>query len=625
MNFLRYLIIALTALILTSLGAFAATNESIRLGYFKDPTHLVQVDAVATQQFTPIANDFALGFTHDTVWLKIEIDASQEPGQRFLVVRPPRLERIELFTLDRQGRGFVEVALRPENLDLDNVFYDAFKRNVFDLYPYRDSNIFYLKIDTDNSLNGRISLLSRENIESHRTNEGFLLGGVIFGLTPFLLIFAALALYKKLPVYRVYFFSLLTTTLLYLAVYGFDWAKLLFKSDIALDHQIGLLGVINICFSYAFLCYVCEILGAPRRQISVIKVALLGCLVASPIYLWLDKQYVLEAFYAFTLTLTLVIVYFIVRYFNKRNLFQWLIALLFLIICFGAAKAFMSLLGIISSSDNIFVSQTIRILTVPFAFLVLVGYYEMENNKYVFNLTLEKTLLEQYKRKELEKRKIYESFVAMLVHEIKTPLAVIQIAASSLSRHLAENIAEANRINNIKKSVTEINQIFNKCIQVLDIENGSIALEPSEFSIDFLGEDIKRAVSNEKLKLTMRSRIKINTDFVLLKTVLINLISNALKYGHEDKEVALDIVGISTPEGYWVRFTVTNAIGSIGAPDIQKIFTRYYRAESAKKFTGSGLGLWLSQELAKILGGVITVECDDSVRFSFSIQGMPNA
>ena len=80
MNFLRYFFTALAALTLTSLGAFAATNESIRLGYFKDPTHLVQVDAVATQQFTPIANDFALGFTHDTVWLRIEIDASQEPG-----------------------------------------------------------------------------------------------------------------------------------------------------------------------------------------------------------------------------------------------------------------------------------------------------------------------------------------------------------------------------------------------------------------------------------------------------------------------------------------------------------------------------------------------------------------
>jgi signal transduction histidine kinase len=624
LNFLRYLFAALTALFLTCSSAFAATNEPIRLGYFKDPTHQVQVDGAAAHLFTPIANDFALGFTHDTVWLRIEIDATQESGQRFLVVRPPRLERIELFTPKEQGSGFIKVAWTPERQHLGNVFYDAFKRNVFDLYPYRDSNIFYLKIDTDNSLNGGISLLSRENIESHRTNEGFLLGGVIFGLTPFLLIFLALALYKKLPVYRVYFFALLTTTLLYLAVYGFDWAKLLFKSDIAMDHQIGFLGLLNICFSYAFLCYVCEILGAPRRQISVIKVALLACLVASPAYFWLDKQYVLEAFYACTLTLTLFIVYLIVRHFNKKDFLQWLIALLFLIICFGAAKVFMSLLGIISSSDNIFVSQTIRIVTIPFALLVLVGYYEMENNKYVLNLVLERTLSEQHKKSESERRKIYESFIAMLVHEIKTPLAVIQIAASSLSRHLIGNTAETNRINNIKKSVTEINQIFNKCIQVVDIENGSIAIEPSEFSIDFLGEDIKRTISNDKLKCTIHSRMKINTDFVLLKTVLINLISNALKYGHEDKDVGLDVSVISTTEGHWVRFTVTNKIGPVGAPDTQKIFTRYYRSESAKKFTGSGLGLWLSQELAKILGGVITVECDDSVRFSFAIQGMPN-
>ena len=209
----------------------------------------------------------------------------------------------------------------------------------------------------------------------------------------------------------------------------------------------------------------------------------------------------------------------------------------------------------------------------------------------------------------------------MLVHEIKTPLSVIQIAASSLSRHLSENKAETNRINTIKKSVTEINQIFNKCIQVVDLENGSIALEPSDFSLDFLIEDITRTVDDARLQCKFPTKYKMNSDFMLLKTILINLVSNALKYGKEEETVSLDITKTSDEHHTKLTFAVTNVIGDVGPPDSNKLFTRYYRSESAKKHAGSGLGLWLSQELAAILGGrIVLSQQNQHLCFALSLE-----
>jgi signal transduction histidine kinase len=208
----------------------------------------------------------------------------------------------------------------------------------------------------------------------------------------------------------------------------------------------------------------------------------------------------------------------------------------------------------------------------------------------------------------------------MLVHEIKTPLSVIQIAASSLSRHLESNTAEINRINNIKKAVTDINQIFNKCIQVVDLENGSVSLEPSEFSLDYLSEDLIKTFGFDRFECKKPDRVKLNTDFVLLRTILVNLISNGLKYGKSDSVVVLKIVRDASPDGARTIFTVTNTVGEVGAPDADKLFNRYYRSESAKKFTGSGLGLWLSQGLASILGGeIIMTTHDDIVCFQLTL------
>jgi len=107
-----------------------------------------------------------------------------------------------------------------------------------------------------------------------------------------------------------------------------------------------------------------------------------------------------------------------------------------------------------------------------------------------------------------------------------------------------------------------------------------------------------------------------------LRTIILNLVSNAIKYSKKDTPVHVAI-GINSKIGEEEKsllFKVTNKIGEVGAPDSNKIFSRYYRSESAKQFAGSGLGLWLSQQLASYINSRITMlYTDDEISFQLEL------
>jgi K+-sensing histidine kinase KdpD len=196
-----------------------------------------------------------------------------------------------------------------------------------------------------------------------------------------------------------------------------------------------------------------------------------------------------------------------------------------------------------------------------------------------------------------QRRQTYENFVTMLLHEIKTPLSIIQLAAASLGRYMLPLTPEVKRVESIQKSVIEINQTFNKCMQAIDVDNNSLNYDPSEFNISVLFDELNRSMESDRVVYSMNQNFTLFTDFVLLKTILSNLLTNALKYGKEETKVRLDVtLNQANPKEY--LFKVTNMPSDVGQPDEDKVFQRFYRAESAKKFSGSGQGLWLAQQLA---------------------------
>lgn len=112
----------------------------------------------------------------------------------------------------------------------------------------------------------------------------------------------------------------------------------------------------------------------------------------------------------------------------------------------------------------------------------------------------------------------------------------------------------------------------------------------------------------------------LRADAQFLGIILRNLLTNALKYSPPESPVDLEARPAPSPSGQGIRFSVRSRVGPSGVPDRESLFRRYYRAEGAKKLPGAGLGLWLSQSLARKLGSSIDMRLEhDHIEFAFTV------
>jgi signal transduction histidine kinase len=209
----------------------------------------------------------------------------------------------------------------------------------------------------------------------------------------------------------------------------------------------------------------------------------------------------------------------------------------------------------------------------------------------------------------------------MLMHEIKTPLYIIQIAATTLSRHMAKTNPDAKRLDNIARAVDDLNSIIDRCVQADQLDQRDEPLSKTPIALKTLLSEVMHIKGHERISLSGIAKAKVFTDYQYARIILINLITNALKYSPPESLVQLNVEPAQLGAVPGLTFRVSNTVGSAGQPDPLKVFTRYYRAEGAKKQVGAGLGLWLAHSIAIKLGSELSCSSDGAlVHFDFSLE-----
>jgi len=223
-----------------------------------------------------------------------------------------------------------------------------------------------------------------------------------------------------------------------------------------------------------------------------------------------------------------------------------------------------------------------------------------------------------------------QQYLAMLVHEIKTPLTLVQLGTKALTQ--AEVSSERKSVwgTRMQTAVNNMVHILDNCSQSERYEEGAIAISPALVHAPVvLQKVVEQALYmsgklHDRLQLRYESpaaHMTLNTDATYLQIILNNLVSNALKYSPADTAVLVQVGRQEVSEGLpQLQFAVINQAGHAGPPDPAKVFERYYRAPRANSVSGTGLGLWLSQKLAERLGSKISMSLDaGSVMFWFSL------
>lgn len=212
-------------------------------------------------------------------------------------------------------------------------------------------------------------------------------------------------------------------------------------------------------------------------------------------------------------------------------------------------------------------------------------------------------LLEQAKRADQSR------FMDMLVHELKTPIAVIRISLDTL----AENTRPIQRSLRALENMT---QILDRSASSLWIEHGAFQPLPETFTLNTLIRELLASTPDaERVDYQVSQSDRVMTDRMLLRTVLSNLVENALKYSPSQSPVTLSQRQHTPQRQGGVLITVGNQSKDLGGLDPQTVFEKFYRGPAARGRSGSGLGLYICQEIVRILGG--TIQChieQDTIR-----------
>lgn len=227
----------------------------------------------------------------------------------------------------------------------------------------------------------------------------------------------------------------------------------------------------------------------------------------------------------------------------------------------------------------------------------------------------------------VEKNKNQHVFLGMLLHEIKTPLSVIKFGAAALTKTEPKTQLWASRVDS---AADAINHILNQCLLADKFEFGLSGYAEEQIDIH---NEISVLIERlcylnptylERIEWQFSDELSTNTvallDPVFFRSILENLITNALKYSETNSKVFLFVVNNISAADDKIEFQIKNKIGKVGPPHIDKIFTRYYRAEEAQGYSGTGLGLWLANQQATEMGSSIHCSFDEFwTTFSFQV------
>lgn len=227
----------------------------------------------------------------------------------------------------------------------------------------------------------------------------------------------------------------------------------------------------------------------------------------------------------------------------------------------------------------------------------------------------------------VEKNKNQHVFLGMLLHEIKTPLSVIKFGAAALTNTEPKTQLWTSRVDS---AADAINHILNQCLLADKFEFGLSGYAEEQIDIhneiSVLIERLRylNPTYLERIEWQFSDELSTNTvalvDPVFFRSILENLITNALKYSETNSKVFLFVVNNISAADDKIEFQIKNKIGKVGPPHIDKIFTRYYRAEEAQGYSGTGLGLWLANQQATEMGSSIHCSFDEFwTTFSFQV------
>jgi len=215
-------------------------------------------------------------------------------------------------------------------------------------------------------------------------------------------------------------------------------------------------------------------------------------------------------------------------------------------------------------------------------------------------------------------------FLNIASHELRGPMTVIKGYLTMLDAGALGDLSPKARsvLPLLISKSDEVNWMIEQMIEASRLEEGRLSLKVHRADIveltDSAIESVRTLLAGHELKVDVPvEAVEAKVDPDRFQIVVRNLLSNAAKYSASGSDIDIDVRRDGTKAFVSVR---DRGVG-ISAEDQKQLFTRFGRVESSAHVQGTGLGLWLSREIARMHEGDLTVRSESGVgsTFTFSV------
>lgn len=214
-----------------------------------------------------------------------------------------------------------------------------------------------------------------------------------------------------------------------------------------------------------------------------------------------------------------------------------------------------------------------------------------------------------------ESDELKTALLQSLSHDLRTPLATIRTAAGTLRS--GTELSEADHrasVEAIEREVEYLNRLVTNLLDLGRIEGGALRPEADVFEIDDLVgptlDRIRPRLAGRALTVDLRgSQVRVDPTFV--DEALTNVLENAIK--HTPPGTRIEVRSVDLPADSFVRLTVEDSGPGVEAPELDRIFERFYQAPSSRRDSraGTGVGLAVARGLVEATGGRIAARRGD--------------
>ena len=289
---------------------------------------------------------------------------------------------------------------------------------------------------------------------------------------------------------------------------------------------------------------------------------------------------------------------------------------------------------------EVFHNLPLSVISVMFLYFLMFSIFWFWT--YRSNLThrkLEREKDEKYKEELLIAAKKAEAanrakteFLQRMSHDIRTPINGIR-GMVNMADHYADDIEKQKEYRTkVKEASNLLLELVNDVLDMSKLESGEIVLEEVPFNLSSISEEvlvvIEQMAAEQNIRIMWEKKEIIHRNFIgspgYVKRVMMNILSNAVKYNRENGHVYISCMEIPSeqPEMTMMEF-VCRDTGVGMADEFQKhIFEPFAQehAGSRTKFAGTGLGMPITKKLVEKMGGTITFESKKGIGTTFVIQ-----